>query len=223
MKSALISFILLFSLTGFSSAKPEAAKANALCEKVGKSLKPADILFLDIDQYLFRKVAEASQSWTSHVGVAIREDNQWMIYESVDPVSKKTPLCDFLSRTRKDHVAIRRMKEEPSAEQLKELTAFLKDNMGKKYHFGFDYNSEKLFCSKLVYKAYKKVFNLELGSLKTFKQMLAENPNGKTWFWRLWFFGSIPWERVTVTPHDQLIDEDLTTVLTWEDKKNIVL
>ena len=113
----MIAIITFYSFTLWAdTAAPNNTEEQSLCQQVAKELQPADILFLDINEYLFRKVAEATNSWTSHVGVAIWEDEKWMIYESVDPVSKKTPLCEFLKRTRKDHVAVRRMKTKPTKE-----------------------------------------------------------------------------------------------------------
>ena len=148
---------------------------------------------------------------------------EWIVYESTDPVSRKTPICDYLKRTRENHVAIRRLVNKPNKAQLDTLFTYLKENMGKEYNFGFNYDSKKLFCSKLVYLAFKKAFNIEIGDVKTLKKLLAENPTGSTFFWRLYFFGFIPWERRTVTPKDQLLDKDLATVWTWEKSDKPVL
>ncbi len=41
---------------------------------------------------------------------------------------------------------------------------------------------------------------VEVGRVETFQQLLAGAPQADVGFWRVWYFGSIPWQRETVTP-----------------------
>ena len=47
---------------------------------------------------------------------------------------------------------------------------------------------------------------------ETFTDLLTGNPDAPLAFWQYWFFGRIPWDRVTVTPATQLQSELLDTI-----------
>jgi hypothetical protein len=83
--------------------------------------------------------------------------------------------------------------------------------MGKLYGLGFDYYSKRLYCSKFVYDVYQSALNIEVGKKETFKELIEANPEASKTFWRFWFFGFIPWKRITVTPASQYEDERLET------------
>lgn len=86
--------------------------------------------------------------------------------------------------------------------------------MGTLYHLGFKYESPRQFCSKFVYDCYREALDVRIGRLETFRELLASNPDSPLWFWRLWFWGRIPWERRTISPASQLEDEQLVTIAT---------
>ncbi len=181
------------------------------CAKVSSHLNEGDLIFLDIDSVIFEQVAVATQTWTSHVGIAVYEEG-WYVAESALLKSRKTPLCKYLSRTQDERFEVRRLKKYLSVSNLAILKDYLESQMGIFYDTGFDYDSSQLFCSKLVYDAFQNI-GIEVGQIKTFQTVLDENPNGGLTFWQVWFLGSIPWDRRTVTPKDQLVDDDFFTVL----------
>jgi len=84
--------------------------------------------------------------------------------------------------------------------------------MKRLYHLGFKYDSKRQFCSKFVYEVFKEALNIEVGQLETFRDLLNKNPNVSKRFWKLWFFGFIPWKRLTVTPASQLESPKLETI-----------
>lgn len=195
---------LVFSLNVFASN-------NSLCSNVASQLNEGDLIFLDIDSAIFEQVAVATKTWTSHVGIAVYEEG-WYVAESALLKSRKTPLCKYLSRTQDERFEVRRLKKYLSVSDLAILKDYLESQMGIFYDTGFDYDSSQLFCSKLVYDAFQNI-GIEVGQIKTFKAVLDENPEGSLTFWQVWFLGSIPWERRTVTPKDQLVDDEFFTVL----------
>ncbi len=187
------------------------ASSNSTCTHVASQLIEGDLIFLDIDSVIFEQVAVATLTWTSHVGVAVYEEG-WYVAESALLKSRKTPLCKYLSRTQDERFEVRRLKKSLSATKLQDLKDYLNSRMGIFYDTGFDYDSSLLFCSKLVYDAFLNI-GITVGEIKTFTQVLGENPEGSLTFWQVWFLGSIPWDRRTVTPKDQLVDDDFFTVL----------
>jgi len=53
---------------------------------------------------------------------------------------------------------------------------------------------------------------VDVGRVQTFRQLLADAPQADVAFWRVWYFGSIPWQRETVTPASVLHTPGLATV-----------
>lgn len=191
---------------------------NTLEQRLINTLQEGDILFISIDAFLYKQVAKGTGSWSSHVGFAIKEDNQWFVIESKVPVVCKTPLGKFLRRTCNGEVMVRRLKQPLSTAdiaQLKASAAKLANKLSNKlYHLGFDFESERQFCSKFVHLVYKDALNIKLGKAQTLEQLLKENPQASVGFWRCWFLGFIPWQRKTLTPASQITDEQLNTVFT---------
>jgi hypothetical protein len=122
-------------------------------------------------------------------------------------------LDKFLARTTNGAFAIRRLRGGLTPAQAARLRAEAERRIGRIYHLGFKFDSSREFCSKFVYGVYRDALALEVGRLETFEELLAQNPGGPVVFWRLWFFGFIPWRRRTVTPTSQLRSPLLQTVL----------
>jgi hypothetical protein len=51
-----------------------------------------------------------------------------------------------------------------------------------------------------------------LGEVEDFSTLLKRNPQADQQFWKMWYFGDIPWERKTVTPASLLNDAKLHVV-----------
>jgi hypothetical protein len=179
-------------------------------------LHPGDLLFTSIPNYLYRRVARATGSKTSHVGIAFQDpDGGWLVAESAVPTVRYSPIADFISRSDSDWIAVRRMRGGLTTDQVASLRYECDKRMGRLYHLGFHYLSSRQFCSKFVYETYLAAVGVEVGTLESFQALLNNLPDTPLLFWRLWFFGRIPWSRLTVTPASQLTSDQLETV--WEN------
>jgi hypothetical protein len=177
------------------------------------SLEPGDIVFISIPNALYRRVALATGSPASHVGIAFFDESSgWMIAESTIPFAKYTPLKKFLARSDRGWFSVRRLKGGLTRDQVGALRRECDARMGKLYHLGFRYASRRQFCSKFVYDAYLAAVGVEVGSLESFEDLLRKRPDSALGFWRLWFFGAIPWSRLTVTPASQINSPALITI-----------
>ncbi len=163
------------------------ANLNKLEQQVASTLLEGDILFISIDALLYKQVAKGTGSWCSHVGFVIRENDQWMVIESKVPFVSKTPLRKFLSRTCNGEVMVRRLQQPLSEEQIEQLkqsaeklSATLPTTL---YHLGFDFESDRQFCSKFVHLVYKDALGIELGKAQTLETLLQENPQASVRFW----------------------------------------
>lgn len=185
---------------------------DQLEKNVSANLQEGDILFISINAFLYKQVAKGTGSWSSHVGFAIREGNDWYVLESKVPTVSKTPLRKYLSRTCNGEVMVRRLPSSLTKTQVDELKRAADKRHGQFYHLGFKYESQRQFCSKFVYQVYKEALGIELGKVQTLEQLLEENPQASVRFWRCWYLGFIPWQRKTITPASQIADPQLTTV-----------
>jgi hypothetical protein len=177
------------------------------------SLESGDLIFIRVDNFLYRRVAATSNSWESHVGILFEDSpGVWTVAESRVPLSTHTSLARFIARSAHRRCAVRRLRGGLSSAEIERLRKAADRRMGTWYHLGFDYRSALLFCSKFVHDVYQEATGREIGQLQTFRQLLAANPDAPLLFWRLWFFGRIPWNRETVTTTSQLECPDLLTV-----------
>jgi hypothetical protein len=190
-----------------------------LCPLIESKLAEGDVIFIEIDNALYRRVARASGGWTSHVGVAFKDQKgEWIVSESTIPLSKDTSLHKFVSKSKSGRVAVRRLKGELNQAQVATLRFEARRRLGIGYHLGFKFKSKRQFCSKYVYEVFKSAIDVEIGQFETFQEMFdraSGNPefDDDMAFWRLWYMGFIPWSRVTITPESQYQDQNLETIL----------
>src|SRR5882724_9623134 len=111
-------------------------------------LRPGDILFTRLRNPFGRKIAEASASWTSHVGIAFHNaDRGWVVAESAVPLSRAGSLGAFLRRSECGSVAVRRLRRDLGKQEVNALWQSSHSRLGRLYHTGFDYHSSRQFCS----------------------------------------------------------------------------
>jgi hypothetical protein len=174
-----------------------------------------DIVFTRIGGPIFARVAETTGSWTSHLGIIVDyRDRDWIVAESGIPFVRETPLRTFLGRSVGAKFAICRLRTEPTAAQKGAMRAFAEARIGEPYSLGFDLTGRGTFCSKFVRDVVAAGTGRQLGETETFDHLLHANPRAPLGFWRLWFLGSIPWQRTTVTPASELSSPLLVPVVT---------
>ncbi len=181
--------------------------------ETANDLQVGDLVFIRVANFLYRRVADATGSWTSHVGmIDHREGDEWVLAESKVPLSRYCPLTQFLQRSEGGRHAILRLRNPPDEAAQRRLQAEAARRIGIGYHLGFDLDSRRQFCSKFVYEVYRGALGLEVGTVLTFAELLERNPMSPLAFWRFWFLGRIPWTRRTITPRSQLESDLFVTV-----------
>lgn len=132
----------------------------------------------------------------SHCGIVARRDGRWVVYEAYGDVSE-TPLRTFLFRGRGGGFVVYRLRPEHRGhipQTLECCTGYL----GRPYDIRYRLDDEKIYCSELVYKAYRDATQgQELGRLVRFGDMnwrpyetLIERIEG----------GAVPVDREMITP-----------------------
>jgi len=173
-----------------------------------------DVVFTRIGGPIFTRVAETTESWTSHVGIIVDyRHGDWVVAESGIPVVRRTPLRTFLGRSAGGQFALCRLRTPPTPDQQAAMRRFADAQMGIPYALGFDLKSKHTFCSKFVHDAIYAATHQSVGEVETFDHLLHQNPHAPLTFWKVWFLGSVPWERTTITPASELRSPLLAIVI----------
>lgn len=172
-----------------------------------------DIVFIRVTARPFLEVAAATRSWTNHVGIVVDVSGaEPLIGESTFPFSRTTTLSKFIARSEDGRVAVARIKAPLSPEQQQGISLAAGKRKGVFYDTGFDVHSQRQFCSRYVREVLNEATGISVGELVSFKTLLTRNPDTNIGFWKMWYFGRIPWERETVTPASLLQSEKVVLV-----------
>lgn len=196
---SLAATLALATSTGLWAQTPHAA--NTSLQTLQPQLAVGDAVFIRVPALPFRKVAEATNSWTNHVGIVTDVSGpEPVISESKFPLSGHTTLSKFVARSAGARVAVVRLNTPLSEPQQQTVRAAAQARYNIHYDTGFDLHSRGQFCSRYVHEVWAQATGATVGEVETFSTLLARNPSAGLGFWRVWYFGAIPWARETVTP-----------------------
>jgi cell wall-associated NlpC family hydrolase len=141
-------------------------------------LMEGDILFQISTSGQGKAIQLATNSQYSHCGILFKENNQWMVYEGVQPV-KTTKLSEWVNRGEGHHYVSKRHKDAASL-----LTKHVKEKMkeeakkllGKNYDLTFEWNDDRIYCSELVYKIYQRGAGISIGTLQKLQDFNLNSP-----------------------------------------------
>jgi hypothetical protein len=160
-----------------------------------------DIIFQTTQSSQCIAIQLATHSVYSHCGMLYFQNNKWYVAEAIEPV-KLTPLKEFISRGKDKHYVIKRARNISDA-QWKEKEVAIKDdiqsNLGKHYDLYFNWDDSKIYCSELVWKVYKKAFNVEIGKLQALKEFDLTHPAVKQKLTER-YGDKIPFEEQVISP-----------------------
>jgi uncharacterized protein YycO len=138
----------------------------AQSERMG--LKDGDIIFQTSRSSQSQAIQLATHSKYSHMGVIFEKQSAWYVYEASARV-QSTPLKAWIARGENQHYVVKRLKNADTIltpNVLAKMKAESKRFEGKPYDLAFAWSDEKLYCSELVWKIYKRGANIELGTLQ---------------------------------------------------------
>lgn len=134
----------------------------------------------------------------SHCGIVGKRDDRWVVYEAIGSV-RVTPLTEFLWRGRGGGFAVYRLRDE-HRHHIPETLRCCEKYLGRPYDIRYRLDDEKIYCSELVYKAFRDATDgQQLGDLVKFGEMnwgpyevLIKQIEG----------GPVPVDREMITPRD---------------------
>lgn len=111
----------------------------------------------------------STHSAYSHCGILNKKNGEWVIHEAIGPV-RVTKIEDWILQGEEGKYDVFRLREKYRSK----IDAFLKATepyMGRPYDIQYDFDDEKIYCSELVFKAFKKVFDEDLGEVVTLGEL----------------------------------------------------
>ncbi|MBO9200612.1 MULTISPECIES: YiiX family permuted papain-like enzyme [Niastella] len=134
----------------------------------GINLKDGDIIFQTSLSAQSKAIQLATKSKYSHCGLIFKDGQNYYVLEAVQPV-KSTPLEQWIARGQGGKYVIKRLKNadqiltDSVLEKMKQVCNRLK---GKSYDLTFEWSDEKIYCSELIWKIYKRAASVEIGKLE---------------------------------------------------------
>lgn len=133
-------------------------------------LSDGDLIFHRSQSEQSVALERALKSPYTHMGIIFVEDGQPVVYEAVGPV-KATPLEEWVARGLDGKYVVKRLRDAPSAlhpEAVAALKSAVLSYRGKAYDSYFEWSDDRIYCSELVWKAYKNGLGIEIGKLARF-------------------------------------------------------
>ena len=166
--------------------------------KVNNTYKEGDIIFQTTSGLTGKAIQLATHSKYNHCGVLFFENNEWVVYEAVQPV-RKTSLKEFNAR---GEGVVKRLKNKVlTSDEISKLKTVFKIYEHKDYDEAFSWSDERIYCSELVYKLYNNGLNIELCKPKTLKEFDLTNPLVKEKLNEK-YGNKIPLNELMVSPED---------------------
>lgn len=165
------------------------------------NLRAGDIVFTRIGGLPFRQIADATGTWTNHVGIVVGFNRFGaVVAESRVPVSRRSRFRRFVERSVEGRVAVLRLPRRLTDEEIALMQRATRRRLGRLYDTGFNLRSRRQFCSRFVREVLLESTGEAVGEIQSFRELLERNRGVDLRLWNLWYFGRIPWDRVTVTP-----------------------
>ena len=224
MKKIVLPILLLLLVTLIVLAKDSSShlifgkgtlNKESLGSSFGDELKDGDLIFQTSRSSQSKAIQLATNSKYSHCGIVFKEGDSFYVFEAVQPV-KRTPLAEWIARGEKGEFVVKRLK---NAEQtltpdvIQKMKEIGKGFYGKNYDSAFEWTDEKIYCSELIWKIYKRATGIEIGNLeklgdfdlsnKVVKQKIKERYGEK-----------IPLGELVISPASLFESDKLVTIKT---------
>jgi Orthopoxvirus protein of unknown function (DUF830). len=130
-----------------------------------------DIIFQVSLSSQSQAIQRATKSQYSHCGIVYNINNKYYVYEAIQPV-KLTLLDNWVARGKDSHYVVKRLKNSDKILDRETLSRMEKEGekfLGKDYDLTFEWSDDKIYCSELIWKIYKRAANIEIGKLEKLK------------------------------------------------------
>lgn len=161
--------IVLIALLVYGYAQITYASVNKI-----PPLENGDLVFQTIKSPQTLAITLASKSPYSHVGIIkLDKSGNPLVVEAVGPV-REISLEKWIEQGIAGRITILRIENLNTSEAQNALTK-AKTYYGRPYDFLFLFDKDKIYCSELVYYAFKEGANIDLGKIEKIKNLEISN------------------------------------------------
>ena len=191
----------------------EIARSEIQDLKEGNKLKEGDIIFQTSISQQSKAIQLATDSKYSHCGIIFKNNEKYYVYEAIQPV-KQTPLDKWIERGKDGKFVIKRLiygDRILTADIIEKMKIIGQEFKGKNYDSTFEWSDEKIYCSELIWKIYKRSTGLEIGELQKLREFdLTDNDVKKMMKKR--YGDIIPLDETVISPASIFKSELLETI-----------
>lgn len=184
------------------------------CASAGPSpkLRDGDIVFQASQTSQSEALRRATGSSWTHVGVIFLENGAPVVLEAVGPV-KLTPLDEWIRRGVEGRHVVKRLADRDglAPEEAARLKAAALRHLGRPYDFTFEWSDERIYCSELVWKAYKSALGIEVGALQRLGEFNLADPVVAAKLAER-YGDAVPRDEIVISPVSMFRAETLRTV-----------
>lgn len=177
------------------------------------TVREGDILFNISQSSQSRAIQLATHSKYSHVGMLLRIKGRMMVLEAVQPV-RFYDFSYWTQGSRHPHFVIKRLKDADrflTDETLASMKKLGNSFVGRDYDAAFGWSDDRLYCSELVWKIYRRTTGIEIGKLRKIREFDLTNPIVRAKM-KERYGNNIPYDEEAISPGDMFESDRLVTV-----------
>ena len=147
------------------------------------------------------------------MGVVFVTDGQAFVYEAVQPV-KLTAFEKWVQRGENGRFVVKRLKAADrllTPANLRKLESEGRKLRGRSYDLYFEWSDDRIYCSELVWKMYKRALGIEVGSLQRLRELDLSDPAVNAKIQERWK-GKPPGNELVISPAAMFDSDQLYTV-----------
>lgn len=200
-------------LSAWSRAAGLAALSSlSLAAAATPDVQTGDLVFQQSRSAQSLAIQQATHSPYSHMGMIVTRQGRPYVLEAAARVSY-TPLDQWAAQGERGHYVVKRLRD---ASRLtpgvrEQLIAAGATFAGKPYDLVFAWSDDRIYCSELVWKIYKRVLGVEIGALAPLKRFNLSPPAVQAKM-RERYGKEIPWDEPIISPAAMYESDLLTTV-----------
>ena len=191
------SCVWLFILVGFCLLSCHKAPSTTQ-SKADYDPHEGDVIFQSLNGSELGAVIEsATRSSFSHCGIITKQGDVWMVLEAIGPV-QETPLAYWILRGKNMKYDVFRLDDRYQA-KIPKMIENARAYLGRPYDDQFEFDDAKIYCSELVFKAFKQATAEDLGNVVELGSLDWKDHED---FIRRTTGGALPLNRSMITPAD---------------------
>jgi uncharacterized protein YycO len=179
-----------------------------------QTLQSGDLIFQTSNSGQSLAIQRATNSPYSHMGIVFEKDHALYVYEAIEPV-KLTPLKKWIARGAGQHYVVKRLKnadQKLNPQVLQKMLTEGKKHQGKHYDLSFEWNDDRMYCSELVWKIYKRALDVEIGKLAKLSSFNLSDPLVKKQI-KARYGDNIPLNEQVISPAAMFESDLLMTII----------